>query len=58
MRGEFLRLFRALNESLRLIIIYYIIKLTFGIKTTLLESLQRQKKPFDSSISEKLVIRT
>ena len=58
MRGEFLRLVRSTNESLRLITIYYSIKLTFGIKTTLLESLRCQKKPFKSSISTKLVIRT
>ena len=37
--SEFLRIFAALNESLRLIIIYYMFKYTFGIKTTLPQSL-------------------
>ena len=38
-----LRYIGALNESLRLIIIYYMFKYTFGAKTTLLESNQCQK---------------
>ena len=38
-RGEFLRLVGAQNESLRVILIYYMLKYTFGIKITLLESL-------------------
>ena len=38
-------MFGAPNESLRLIIIYYMFKYTVGIKTTLLESLQNQKSP-------------
>ena len=46
MRGEFLRLVRAQNESLRLIIIYYMYKYTFVIKTTLLESLRSQNTHF------------
>ena len=41
-RGEFLRLVGAQNESLRVIIIYYMLKYTFGIKITLLESLWSQ----------------
>ena len=57
-RGEFLRFFGAPNESLKLIIIYYIFKYTFGDQTTLLDSHRSQKKPFKVSISAKLVIKT
>ena len=42
-RNEFLRLAEAPTESLSLIIIYYTFEYTFGIKTTLLESLWSQK---------------
>ena len=56
-RNEFLRLVGVLNESLILIIIYYMFKYSVGIKTTLLESLWRQKKYFKGYISAKLVIR-
>ena len=42
-RVEFLRIFGAPNESLTLIIIYYMFKYTFTIKTTLLELLRNQK---------------
>ena len=42
-RGEFLRFFGSQNESLRLNIIYYIFKYTFGNKTTLLDSHGSQK---------------
>ena len=42
-RNDFLRLVGARNESLILIIIYYIFKYSVGIKTTLLESLRSQK---------------
>ena len=42
-RNKFLRLVGAPNESLILIIIYYIFKYSVGIKTTLLESLRSQK---------------
>ena len=42
-RIEFFRFFAALNESLRLVIIYYMFKYKFWIKTTLLESLRNQK---------------
>ena len=38
-QNEFLTLVDALTESLSLIIIYYTFENTFGIKTTLLESL-------------------
>ena len=43
-RSEILRLVGAPNEFLRLIIIYYMVKYLFVIKTTLLEA-QRAKKP-------------
>ena len=42
-RGEFLRFFGAPNESLRLIIMYYLFKYTFWSKTTLLDSHRSQK---------------
>ena len=59
LRTEFLRLVGALNESLILIIIYYMFKYSVGIKTTLLESLRSEKKkPIKGFISAKLVIRT
>ena len=44
-RSEFLRYIAVVNESLRLIILYYMLKYTFSIKTTLLESLRDQKNP-------------
>ena len=43
-RGEFLRFFGDPNESLRLIIVYYMFKYMFGSKTTLLEAHRSQKK--------------
>ena len=42
-RNEFLRLVGVPNESLILIIIYYVFKYSVGIKTTSLESLRSQK---------------
>ena len=58
-RNEFFRLVGAPNESLILIIIYYMLKYSFGIKITLLESLRREKKKyFKGYISAKLVIRS
>ena len=42
-RNYFLRLVGAPNETLILIIIYYMLKYSVGIKTTLLESLRSQK---------------
>ena len=56
--NDFLRVVGAPNESLILIIIYYIFKYSVGIKTTLLESLRSQKKYFERYISAKLVITT
>ena len=41
--GEFLWLFGVQNESLGTLLIYYMFKYLFGIKTTLLESLRSQK---------------
>ena len=58
MRGDILRLVGDQNESLRVIIIYYKLKYTFGIKITLIESQRSQKNPFKGSILAKLVIRT
>ena len=56
---NFFRLVGAPNESLIIIIIYYMFKYSFGIQTTLIESLRRQKKKyFKGYISAKLVIRT
>ena len=56
-RGEFLRFFSDPNESLRLMIIYYMFKYMFRNKTTLLESHRGPKKPSNGTISVKLVIR-
>ena len=52
-RSEFLELAGAPNESLRLIIIYYMFKHTFGIKKTLLESLQNQKSHLKAQFRQK-----
>ena len=43
MQSEFLRFIASENESLRIIILYYMFKYTFGITTTLLESLLSEK---------------
>ena len=45
-QSEFLRLFGAPNEFLRLIIIYYLVKYLFVIKTTLLDAQEAKKKTF------------
>ena len=52
-RSEFLELAGAPNESLRLIIINYMFKHTFGIKKTLLESLQNQKSHLKAQFRQK-----
>ena len=49
-RNELLILAEAPTESLSFIIIYYTFKYTFGIKTTLLESLWSQKSPLKARI--------
>ena len=54
-RIESLRHIGVPNESPRLIIIDDMFKYTFGIKTTLLESLRNQKNAFKGSISAKLL---
>ena len=54
-RSEFLKVVGAPNEPLRLIIINYMFKYTFGIKTTLLGVASEQKKPFRGSISRKIL---
>ena len=41
--NDFLRLGGAQNESLRLILIYYMFEYTFGIKRTLLDSIRNPK---------------
>ena len=43
-QNEFLKLFGDLNQSLILIIIYYMFKYSVGMKTTLLESTSEQRK--------------
>ena len=45
-RGEFLSVIGAQNESLRIILMYYMFKYLFGITTTLLESLRSQNTQF------------
>ena len=41
-RGKLLSVVGAQNESLRIILMYYMFKYLFGIRTTLLESLRSQ----------------
>ena len=45
-RGEFLTVVGAQNESLRIILMYYMFKYRFGITTTLVESLRSQNTHF------------
>ena len=45
-RGEFLSVVGSQNESLRIILMYYMFKYWFGITTTLLESLRSQNTQF------------
>ena len=45
-RGEFLSVVAAQNESLQIILMYYMFKYLFGITTTLLESLRSQNTHF------------
>ena len=45
-RGELLSAVGAQNESLRIILMYYMFKYGFGITTTLLESLRCQNTQF------------
>ena len=45
-RGEFLSVVGAQNESLRIILMYYMFKYLFGMTTTLLESLRSQNTQF------------
>ena len=56
-RIEFLRFFAGPNESVRLILIYYMFKYKFWFKTTLLESLQNQKIPLKARFMHKLLKR-
>ena len=58
-RSEFLKQVGAPNETLRVVVIYFMFKYTFMIKATLLESLRsKKKKCFKGNISAQLVIRT
>ena len=45
-RGEFFSVVGGQNESLRIILMYYMFKYGFGITTTLLESLRCQNTQF------------
>ena len=45
-RGEFFSVVGGQNESLRIILMYYMFKYLFGITTTLLESLRSQNTHF------------
>ena len=47
-QSDFLRPVGSLNESFRLITIYYTFKYSVGIKRTLLDSLRSQKSPLNS----------
>ena len=53
-RSEFLWNIGSPNESLRLFILFYMLKYTFGIKTTLLESLRNQKNPLKARFRHNL----
>ena len=44
-RIEFIKVVGAPNESLRFVIVNYMFKYTFGIKTTYLDSLRNEKSP-------------
>ena len=54
-RSEFLRITVAPNESLRLIIRYYMFVCSFWIKTNLLESLRYGKTPLKARFRYKLL---
>ena len=56
-RNDFLRLVGALNESLILIVIFYMFKYSVGIRTTLLVT-SIPKNYFKGYISAKLIIMT
>ena len=52
MRSEFSRLVGPPNEYIRLIIIYYVVKYSFGIKKTLVESLRSQERRLKARVKE------
>ena len=52
MRSDLIRLVGAPNKSLRLIIIYYVFKYSFRIKTSLLESLRSLKPIYRLDLSK------
>ena len=58
MSDEFLRFFGAPNESLRLIIIYYMFKNMIGKKNNFGRDTSEPKKPFKGSVLSKLAIST
>ena len=51
-RGEFFSVVGGQNESLRIILMYYMFKYRFGITTTLLESLRSQNTQFGDRFRE------
>ena len=57
-RGEFLRFFGVPNVSLRLIVILYMFKYSFGEKNNFASVTSEPKRPVKGSIWAKLVIRT
>ena len=50
--SEFSRLVGPPNESIILILIYYVVKYSFGIKTTLVESLRSQESRLKARVKE------
>ena len=56
--SDFIRLVGVPNESLRLIMIYYMFKYSFSIKKNFARFTSEPKKPFKGLISSKLVIIT
>ena len=57
-RGEFLRFFGDPNESLRLIIIYYMLKFHVWEQNNFARFTKESLKPVKGSISPEAVIRT
>ena len=58
MRSEFLRFVASSNEPIRFIIIYYMFKKNIWDHNNFARVLSEPKKPFNGSISGKLVIMT
>ena len=51
-RSEFSRLVGPPNEYIRLMLRYYVVKYSFGIKTTLVESLRSQESRLKARVKE------